>query len=261
MTTSRNRPHANARPHAGASFSSGVGGRSATVFETLEAAFWWLCTGHGALRIHGRRLAGLPDQPLPLYQLRVRLASSRVSPPTRAAVWRYLVGQARTRGPLQNSWTVGCAGLALPELSRIVGSLSRGFSGDLDDLEAAALGAFLGELRRVDLDNLADHRLRLRLLMAAYRGARALRDTHPGTTGHAAPGTTTGTAAMAAGAAVAAVLNVAPPSGPASRAPATSTAHPAHPRDRRAEHHTSAHSGEAPGVDETDLRSGQETQR
>jgi hypothetical protein len=148
-----------------------------SVFETCENTFFWLCAQPAPLTVHGRRFPDLPDRAIPLHQLRVRLSSTRISPTTRAVVWAYVVRQARTRGPRQAAWTVGASGLALPELSRVVNALARGFRGDLDDLEAAALGGFLSELRRVDLDNLADHMLRWRLLMAAYRAARALRDT------------------------------------------------------------------------------------
>lgn len=163
---------------------SGYRPRMQSVLETAEAAFWWLGNQPGSLTVNGWRFPDLPDRAIPLFQLRVRLASTRISPRTRAVVWGYLVRQARTRGPRQNAWTVACAGLALPELTRIVAALGRGFRGEIDDLEAACLGGFLGELRRVDLDNLGDHKLRWRLLTAAYRAARALRDAH---SGHAGP--------------------------------------------------------------------------
>jgi hypothetical protein len=145
--------------------------------ETCERVFGLLVTGPAPLAIHPRHFTDLPDRSLPLHQLRVLLASPAVSPQTRAAIWCYLVRRARTRGRQQAAWTVGCAGLALPELVRIVAALSRHYSGDIADLEAAVLGGFLAELRRVDLDDSRDRRIRRRLLMAAYRAARSLRDT------------------------------------------------------------------------------------
>lgn len=151
--------------------------RRGSVLETCERVFGLLVTGPAPLAIHPRHFTDLPDRPLPLHQLRVLLASPAVSAQTRAAIWCYLVRRARTRGRQQAAWTVGCVGLALPELVRIVTALARHYSGDIADLEAAVLGGFLSELRRVDLNDSRDRRIRRRLLMAAYRAARALRDT------------------------------------------------------------------------------------
>lgn len=162
-------PHRRPRP----SWYRGRG----SVLETCERVFGLLVTGPSPLAIHPRHFSDLPDRSLPLHQLRVLLASPAVSPRTRAAIWCYLVRRARTRGRQQAAWTVGCAGLALPELVRIVAALARRYGGDVADLEAAVLGGFLAELRRVDLDDSRDRRIRRRLLMAAYRAARALRDT------------------------------------------------------------------------------------
>jgi hypothetical protein len=160
---------------------------------TLEYAFYVIGTGPGGITVHGGRFTDLPDRPLSLPVLRARLATTEVSPRTRAAIWAHLVTQARTRGPRQSTWTVVCAGMARPELSRIVASLTRPAMTDtslhsldrrgvgraelIADLEAAALGGFLSELRRTDLDNLTDALLRRRLLAAGYRAARTVRDT------------------------------------------------------------------------------------
>lgn len=164
---------------------SGTSAEVLTVFEALESAFWWVAVGAMPLTIHPRGFADLPDRPATLYQLRVRLSSDSVSPQSRAAVWSYVVRHARTPGARQPDWTIAAAGLALPELVRIVHALGRdqhrdqhsGTRGETADLEAAALGAFYSELRRTDLDNTRDPELRRRLLMAAYRAARTLRDT------------------------------------------------------------------------------------
>ena len=166
---------------------------------TLEYAFYVIGTGPGGITVHGGRFTDLPDRPLSLPVLRARLATTEVSPRTRAAIWAHLVTQARTRGPRQSTWTVVCAGMARPELSRIVASLTRPTITDtsphmvgrrhrldrrgvgraelIADLEAAALGGFLAEVRRTDLDNLTDALLRRRLLAAGYRAARTVRDT------------------------------------------------------------------------------------
>lgn len=156
-----------------------------TVFETLESAFWWVAVGPFPLTIHPRHIADLPDRALTLYQLRVRLASPTVSRASRAVIWSYLARHARTPGPQQADWTIATAGMALPALVRIVATLTRnprnqpdtGRGGcDLADLEAAALGGFYHELRRTDTDP-RDPRLLSRLLTAAERAARTLRDT------------------------------------------------------------------------------------
>lgn len=159
-----------------------------TVFETLESAFWWVAVGPFPLTIHPRRIADLPDRPLTLYQLRVRLASPTVSRASRAVIWSYLARHARTPGPQQADWTIATAGMALPALVRIVATLTRahhtqpsqpgsGRGGcDLADLEAAALGGFYHELRRTGTDP-RDPRLLSGLLKAAERAARTLRDT------------------------------------------------------------------------------------
>lgn len=193
---------------------SGTSAEVLTVFEALESAFWWVAVGAMPLTIHPRGFADLPDRPATLYQLRVRLSSDSVSPQSRAAVWSYVVRHARTPGAQQPDWTIAAAGLALPEMVRIVHALGRdqhreqhsdqhrGARCETADLEAAALGAFYSELRRTDLDNTRDPELRRRLLMAAYRAARTLRDTtshataraathpatHPGETGDRARG-------------------------------------------------------------------------
>jgi hypothetical protein len=164
-----------------------------TVFETLESAFWWVAVGPFPLTIHPRNIADLPDRPLTLYQLRVRMASPTVSRASRAVIWAYLARHARTPGPQQADWTIATAGMALPALVRIVATLTRTQSGagregrdggrdvggrevDIADLEAAALGGFYDELRRPSTD-VRDPRLLARLLMAAERAAHTVRDT------------------------------------------------------------------------------------
>lgn len=153
---------------------------AATVFETLESAFWWVSVGPLPVTVHPHGFTDLPDRPLSLHQLRVRLASPSVSAASRAAIWSYLVGRARTQGARQPDWTIAAAGVALPDLVRMVATLFHRPAGracDIGDLEAAALGGFYAELRRTDSGDTHDPRIRRRLLMAAYRAARTLRDT------------------------------------------------------------------------------------
>ncbi|GAA5176668.1 hypothetical protein GCM10023321_85620 [Pseudonocardia eucalypti] len=159
------------------------------VFATLENTFRWLVTGPYPLAVHPRRFPDLPDLPVPLDRLRALLASPAVCASSRAAVWSYLVRQARTSSPDQAAWTVAAAAVALPDLMRIVATLSPPHRRPHQrpelraELEAAALGGFLSELRRHDHNDARDPRIRWLLLMSAYRGARALRDTTTSTSG------------------------------------------------------------------------------
>ncbi|MBB6379694.1 hypothetical protein BKA01_006969 [Pseudonocardia eucalypti] len=146
--------------------------------------------------VHPHGFTDLPDRPLSLHQLRVRLASPTVSAASRAAIWSYLVARARTPGARQPDWTIAAAGIALPDLVRMVATLFHrpaGRASDIGDLEAAALGGFYAELRRTDLEDTHDPRIRRRLLMAAYRAARTLRDTTNTPTNSTGTATSTGT--------------------------------------------------------------------
>jgi hypothetical protein len=157
------------------------------VFATCEKAFILLASGPGALSLDTRAFHDLPARRrTPLHLLRVHLAATGVSAATRAAVWAHLVTRARgthpSGGPRAAAavrWTVATAGMALPELLGITAAVSPRFRGDTADLEAATLGAFLAELRRPDLDQPTHAGTRHRLLTAAYRGARTVRETHP----------------------------------------------------------------------------------
>lgn len=161
----------------------------AGVIASLDWAFRMLVVPPDPLGIDGWPYTDLPSRLIPLDQLRTRLVSADVGNRTRARVWAYLVRQARGRGPRRPAWTVGLAGVALPELIRVVANLTPGYHGDAADLEAAALGGFLSELRRVDPCHITEHHpgIRVQLLRAGYRAARALRDaTHTPATGPAA---------------------------------------------------------------------------
>lgn len=160
------------------------------VIASLDWAFRMLVIPPDPLGINGWPYPDLPSRLIPLDQLRTRLASAAIGNRTRARVWAYLVRQARTRGPRRPAWTVGLAGVALPELIRVVNNLTPGYHGDADDLEAAALGGFLSELRRLNPSHITDQHpgIRVQLLRAGYRAARALRDTtHTPATGPATP--------------------------------------------------------------------------
>jgi hypothetical protein len=168
-------------------------GRSRTepgALEICEHTFMLLCTGPAPLSLDTTTHPDLPNGRVPLHLLRVRLATTGVSAVTRAAVWAQLVTRARAgyptgaRTPAQAdarraTWTVATAAMAAPELLRVCAAVCARYRGEPADIEAAALGGFLAELRRPELQHPAHPRTRHRLLMAAYRAARAVHDTHP----------------------------------------------------------------------------------
>lgn len=158
--------------------------------ETAEDAFLWLVTGPGPVTVDGRLFPGLPDRQVPLHQLRTRLATHRLSSATRDAVWAHLVFRARTEDQ-GSTWTLACAGVALPELTRIAAHIAIRYTGHPAEIEAAVLAGFLAEVHRTDI---CDPRIMARLRTAADRAGRTLRDTlrTSATTGVAQPDTMTG---------------------------------------------------------------------
>lgn len=146
------------------------------VFETLESVFLALTCGATPLALYGRHLGEeLPERPIPLHLLRLRLAATPVSDATRAAVFSALVRRARTPGPTRTAWTIGLAGTALPELVHIVTRVAPGYRGPVEDLQAAALAGLIAEFRRLDPTQIAGPRIRRRLISGADRATRALR--------------------------------------------------------------------------------------
>ncbi|MEU0514539.1 MULTISPECIES: sigma-70 family RNA polymerase sigma factor [Amycolatopsis] len=141
------------------------------VFAVARASFAWLVTGPNPVSVDGRDIAGLPPRPLPLDELGTLLLEPGCAQATRDAAWACLIARARAEG---GTWTVACVGLALPVLLRAAAIVTRRFSGDTHDLNAAVLTGFLHELREVDLGRPA---ILARLYWAAYReGRRALNE-------------------------------------------------------------------------------------
>lgn len=139
--------------------------------DVVRATFGWLQVGPQPLAIDGREFAGMPDREVPLGELRDRLLARSCPQRVRDAVWAHLVARSREDG---GAWTVGCAGVALPALTRTAATLTARFAGDPRDVHAAVLAGFLAELAVVDL---ARPRIVLRLRWAAYRaGHAAVRD-------------------------------------------------------------------------------------
>jgi hypothetical protein len=113
---------------------------------------------------------GLPAGLVPLGDLNAWLRAHRTCFAARDAVWRELLGLARSTGGV---WLIAATGLAMPALRRFAGRLARGYTGDPADLDNEILTGFLEAVKyRVDPDR---DRLAARLCWAGYRAGLAAR--------------------------------------------------------------------------------------
>lgn len=138
--------------------------------DAAQRAFTLLVQPPSHVGFDGRGLAGLPDEILPLDQLKDLLLSHATRVEVRDAVWRELVIRARRDGP---AWVVAAVGVAMPGLRRIAGMLAAGWRGDTDDLDSELIVGFVARLKTIDL---AMPRICGRLIDAGLRGARKARD-------------------------------------------------------------------------------------
>src|SRR5579875_1632352 len=86
-------------------------------FDTLEKAFDLLVSGPRPLALDGTGIAGLPDRPIPLDELKARLLHPSTPFPARDVIVGELVSRAKAQG---GAWTIGVAGVLLPGLRRAV---------------------------------------------------------------------------------------------------------------------------------------------
>jgi hypothetical protein len=163
--------------------SPGIGGGEPALLDEIEARFRLLAAGPKPLAVDGRRIGrGLPQRLIALPELSSILMHPSCSYPTRDAVWRLLVAQARTG---EARWGVAAVGVALPGLRFKAYLLSQLSSGDV---QAALVEAFLRALRTVDPDRPG---VVSKLLSSAFSSARTnLRVTEPAASGEVsfAPG-------------------------------------------------------------------------
>jgi hypothetical protein len=131
--------------------------------DIARDTFTLLVTGPQPLSLNGRLFTGLPDEEIPLDEVRDRLLARRCPQATRDAVWAQLVLRSRTEGA---TWTVAAVGVALPALTSVAAILSNRFAGDPADVHAEVLRGFLAALPTIDL---RPPRIMLRLRWAAYR--------------------------------------------------------------------------------------------
>ncbi|MDT0307216.1 hypothetical protein RM780_09600 [Streptomyces sp. DSM 44917] len=135
--------------------------------DTARECFGWLVTGPAPLALDGRAIPGLPDRELPLDELRDRLLRRCCPQAARDAVWAELVTRARREGA---TWTLACAGMALPSLASTVSWLAARYPGDPFDIQAEVLSGFLNAVATVDLER---PQVLARLRWAAYRSGLA----------------------------------------------------------------------------------------
>lgn len=135
--------------------------------DTARECFALLVTGPQPLSVDCHGYAGLPNRCIPLDELRDRMLRRRCPRRTRDEVWAHLVRQSREQGA---TWTLACAGMALPALAGVTRWLAARFPGDAFDLHSEVLSGFFGALTTIDVDR---PRVLVRLRWAAYRAGLA----------------------------------------------------------------------------------------
>lgn len=123
--------------------------RAVPVLDAIRVSWEWLCAPPHPVTIDGTRIVGLPNGPLPLDEVRARLLDRGCGLSVRDAVWADLISRSRTDGP---TWTIACAGMALPMLAAICRQLSGGRGIDRDDVASAVVSGFVAALASVNLD-------------------------------------------------------------------------------------------------------------
>ncbi|GAA1895345.1 hypothetical protein [Streptantibioticus ferralitis] len=131
--------------------------------DVARECFTLLVTGPNPLSLDGREFRGLPNRLIPLDELRDRMLRRRCPRATRDTVWAHLVRRSHQEGA---TWTLACAGMAVPALSGVARWLSSRFPGDPFDVHAEVLSGFLSALSTIDLGR---PRVLVRLRWAAYR--------------------------------------------------------------------------------------------
>jgi hypothetical protein len=138
--------------------------------DAAQRAFGLLVQPPSHVGFDGRGFAGLPDQIMPLDDLRDLLLSPETGVQVRDTVWRELVVRARRDDP---AWKLAAVGVAMPGLRRVAGTVAAGWRGDTDDLDSELLVGFVARLYTIDLDT---PRVCGRLIDAGLRAARKARN-------------------------------------------------------------------------------------
>lgn len=135
-------------------------------------SFEWLVEEPNPLSLDGRLFPGLPDRLVPLDEVRDILLQHTCSLATRDVVWVHLVLRSRMEGA---TWTVACAGMALPAMTAFARWFAARYRGDVFDVHAALLEGFIQALATVDLRR-ADVFTRLRFA-ARRAGQQAVEES------------------------------------------------------------------------------------
>ena len=122
--------------------------RAIPVLDGIRVSWEWLCAAPHPVTLEGAALGGLSDGPLLLDEVRARLLDRTCPLPVRDAVWAHLIGRCRVDGP---TWTVACAGMALPMLAGVCRTLCGGRGVERDDVASGIVTGFVAALARVDL--------------------------------------------------------------------------------------------------------------
>ena len=137
-------------------------------FDTLEKTFDLLVTGPHPLALDGTAFAGLPDRAVPLGELKAMLLHPSMPFSVRDAIVGELVTRSKAEG---GAWTVGLAGVLLPGLRRAAWPLVQACPGNVDEIEAETLAAFLAAVAR---STPGRARIAARLCWLARTGAKRL---------------------------------------------------------------------------------------
>ncbi len=146
--------------------SAGTPARSP--LAALDAMFLSLARGIRPLTLPNSLFTDRLGQPLPVDQVRARLAHPSCSPETRERIWSEVAFRARRDG---EPWTTVVCGLAVPGLRRALSRLPRLGYLDPSEVEQEALTGLVAELSQIDP---ADPLLARRLIRAADRAAHQL---------------------------------------------------------------------------------------
>jgi hypothetical protein len=117
--------------------------------DAAQRAFDLLVRPPAPLAFDCRGLRGLPQKIVALDELKHLLIAESTPRATGDQVWSQLLTRARRDGP---AWVLAAVGIALPALRFRAGLLTRGWHGDIDDLDSELLTGFLERLTTIDLD-------------------------------------------------------------------------------------------------------------
>ncbi len=150
---------------------SGPGaGWPAGPLDAAHRAFELLTRPPAPLAFDCRGFDGLPARIVALDELRGLLIARSTPRASADQVWSQLVVRARRDGP---AWVVGAVGIALPALRFRAGLLSRGWRGDVADLDSELLLGFLERLKTIDVDA---QNIAARLVEAGARAVKKARE-------------------------------------------------------------------------------------